>query len=456
MLRRVLIAIAITTATASTTYSQVVQQRLPEKTRILFVLDGSGSMEALWGQAESRMDIAKRILARIVDSLRVNPDVELALRVYGHRYSRQANNCSDSNLEVPFARNNHNRIINTISEIRPRGVTPITYSLQQAANDFPAVAGYRNIVILITDGIESCGADPCAASIELQKNGVFLRPYIIGLGIEGGKALDCMGKYIDSQDAGSFNRILNEAIETTFARTTVSVELLNGVGRPVETNVNVTFVNNATGQPSFEFVHYLDRNGRPDSVQIDPVLSYDVIVHTMPPVVVRNAELIAGRHNVVAIPAAQGSLTLRPEGRGNGFTSLVREPGRSRLLNQQRSGEVSRYLAGEYDVEVLTLPRRSFRVTIEADKLKTITLPQPGLVNINTISSGYGSIFEIDENGVSTWVCALDDHSTIHSFNLLPGKYKIAFRVKKAAGSKYTAIKTFEVFSGKTLNLSLF
>src|SRR5687768_5722970 len=58
-----------------------LQQKIPEKTRILFVLDGSGSMEALWGK-ESRMDVAKGILTKLVDSLRVNPDLELALRVY--------------------------------------------------------------------------------------------------------------------------------------------------------------------------------------------------------------------------------------------------------------------------------------------------------------------------------------------------------------------------------------
>src|SRR5687768_9590772 len=197
---------------------EVTQQALPEKTRILFVLDGSGSMNADWGENKSRMEVAKEILTRLVDSLRVNPKVELALRVYGHRYSRQANNCNDSQLEVAFGINNHSSIINEIKDITPRGVTPITYSLLQAANDFPTTAGYRNIVILITDGVESCGGDPCQACIELQIKGVFLRPFIIGLGVPGGKALDCVGKFIDAENARSFNKILNESIETTFAK----------------------------------------------------------------------------------------------------------------------------------------------------------------------------------------------------------------------------------------------
>lgn len=432
------------------------QQALPEKTRILFVLDGSGSMNAEWGENQSRMDIAKGILTRLVDSLRVNPKLELALRVYGHRYSRQSNNCADSQLEVPFGINNHNTIIKEIKDITPRGVTPITYSLLQAAKDFPEGGGYRNIVILITDGVESCGGDPCQASIELQRKGVFLRPFIIGLGVPGGKALDCVGKFIDAENARSFNKILNASIQTTFAKTTVSVELLNGENQPVETNVNITFLNTMTGTAAYEFVHYLDANGKPDSVQIDPVLAYDVIVNTLPAVVLKNVNLINGKHNILRISAPQGTVIVKPEGRGNSFLSVIRLQGKGAILHQQNSGQPYRYLEGEYEVETLTLPRRIFPISLKAGKTVTITLPSSGAVNINTMAVGYGSVFEIVESGESRWVCNLDESKTRHFLNLLPGKYKIAFRARRTKGSKYTAIKYFEVRSGQTLNLSTF
>lgn len=432
------------------------QQALPDRTRILFVLDGSGSMNALWGEGRSRMDVAKSILTHLVDSLRVNPKLELALRIYGHRYSRQSNNCSDSRLEVPFGLNNHNTIINEIKDIVPRGVTPITYSLLQAANDFPAGAGYRNIVILITDGVESCGGDPCQASIELQKKGVFLRPFIIGLGVPGGKALDCVGKFIDAENARSFNQILNQSIQTTFAKTTVSVELLNGEGKPVETNVNITFLNKMTGTAAYEFVHYLDAAGRPDSVQIDPVLEYDVVVNTLPPVIRKHVNIVNGQHNVLRIPAPQGTLAVRPEGTGNPYSAVVRQKGQGAILNIQNSLESVRYLQGEYEVETMTLPRRIFPVTIESGKTVTITLPSPGAVNINSLAVGYGSIFEILPSGESRWVCTLDDTKSRHFYNLQPGSYKIAFRARRTRGSKYTAIRTFEVKAGQTLNLRLF
>jgi Ca-activated chloride channel homolog len=448
--------VAVSAVTTPVLSQNKVQQKVPDKTRILFVLDGSGSMEAIWQGQQSKMDVAKNILTRLVDSLRVNNDLELGLRVYGHRFSRQANNCQDSNLEVPFAPKNHNTIIGKIKAIKPKGVTPITFSLLQAAKDFPATAGYRNILILITDGIESCGGDPCSVSLELQRKGVFLRPYVIGLGLQGGRVLECVGKYIDSDNARSFNKVLNKSIEASLAKTTVSIELLNGEGKPVETNVDVSFINTVTGVAAYEFVHYRDRQGRPDSVQIDPVLAYDIVVNTVPPVIRKNADIMNGTHNIISIPVPQGRLVAKPEGRGNAFTFVVRQKGKSAILNQQRSGEFYRYLEGEYEVETLTLPRRIFAISIRADQTETITLPSTGLVNINTLSAGIGSLFEILESGETRWVFHLDEAATQHSYNLLPGKYKIAFRVRQAVGSKFTAIRNFEVKSGQTLNLNMF
>lgn len=220
--KKILPLIILLSMSYSTAIAQKkIQQKIPEKTRMLFVLDASGSMNAAWENNISRMEAAKNILSKLVDSLRNNQNLELALRVYGHRYPRQANNCQDSFLEVPFGAKNHNAIISKIKDIKPMGTTPITYSLLQAAKDFPLNQGYRNIIILITDGIESCGGDPCATSIEFQKKGIFLRPFVIGLGLKGSEVLNCVGQFFNSQTSNNFNTTLNTAIETTFAKTSL-------------------------------------------------------------------------------------------------------------------------------------------------------------------------------------------------------------------------------------------
>ncbi|MEO8474594.1 MAG: VWA domain-containing protein [Chryseolinea sp.] len=434
-----------------------VQQKIPEKTRILFLLDASGSMQEQWEKNQTKWTVARSILSRLVDSLKENSMLELGLRVYGHRSPQEQKNCKDTNLEVPFKAKNHPLIISKLQEIKPKGVTPITYSLELAAGDFPAGPGYRNIVILITDGIESCGGDLCAMSRALQKKGVFLRPYIIGLGMKSEQTLECAGKYVNADTPGMFNNILNEAIESSFATTTVSVELLDGSNRPTETNVNVTFLNSTTGIPMYDFVHFLDRNGRADTVQIDPMVDYDLQVNTVPPVFRRNVALVLGKHNVIAVAAPQGNLIVQQEGRkDNNLQAIVRLKGKGEIVNTQQSNMTIRYLAGSYEVETLTLPRRTFNVDVEANKNRTVLLPAPGVANFNTISTGFGSLYELKDDGTQVWVCNLNDLKSQFSLALLPGQYKIVFRVKQTTGSKYTGFKKFNLKSGESIVVNVF
>ena len=275
-------------------------------------------------------------------------------------------------------------------------------------------------------------------------------------GPDGGKALDCAGKYIDSQNTRTFNQTLNKTIQTTFAKTTVSVALLNAQGQPLESNVNISFLHSTTGTSAYEFVHYIDKHGHPDSVQVDPVPSYDVVVNTLPPLVKKNITPESGKHTIISLNAPQGNLVIRSEGRGTLFNVIVREKGKHEILNQQRSGETYRYLSGTYEVETLTFPRRIFEVTIEPDKMNAIALPSPGIANINTLSQGFGSLFEIQADGREVWVCKLDETKAMHAYNLLPGAYRVAFRAKGAPGSKYTGVKTFAIVSGKTTSVSVF
>lgn len=436
----------------------IVKQKVAEKTRILLLLDGSGSMLEQWGRpTQTKISAAKSILTRIVDSLRQNKNLELALRVYGHRSPREAKNCKDTWLEVPFKANNHSEIIARIQDIKPKGVTPITYSLEQAAKDFPVNPGYRNIIILITDGIESCEGDPCATSRELQRKGVFLKPYIIGLGMLAERSLNCVGKFVDAKTPNEFHDILNQAIQTSFAKTTVSIELLDGARQPKETNVNVTFTNNLTGIAMYDFIHYLDAKGKPDSVSIDPVVEYDLMVSTVPPIYKKNVAIEPGKHNVIQISAAQGNLSFTQDGRKDNQVQLViRKPEAPEILATQRTGEIVRYLEGKYKVETLTLPRRIFSVGIDAEKTYQLVLPAPGLVNFNTISSGFGALYEILDDGAQKWVCNTNNMRPQFALNLLPGNYKFVFRVKNANGAKYTAFKNFALKSGETKTIAVF
>lgn len=439
--------------------AQQVQQKIPEKTRILFLLDGSGSMMAKW-KNKYRIDVAKRILGDLVDSLRVDSNLELALRVYGHIYERGDNNCEDTRLEVPFSSTNHDRIIQKLSEIRPKGTTPIAYSLQQAANDFPNNQGYRNIIVIITDGIESCDGDPCAVSRALQRKGIFLKPFVIGIGgmrEEYDRQLSCIGKYYNAADETVFQKALNEAIETTMATTTATVALQNNQGQNVYTNINVTFQNEITRTAAYDFIHYLDSRKRPDTVQIDPVLSYNIIVNTLPEKIKRSVSVIPGKHNHIEIKIPQGYLNVNLRN-SKSYSDKVK------VLMHKRNGELffiqdidsrTLYLEGTYEAVVTTLPRKKVTVNIEEGAPTTINLPAPGIVNFSTTNVGYGSIYEMQRDGSQTWVTDLSIERPLGAVTLQPGNYKVVYRSKNALGSKYTIIKEFTIESGASTRVNL-
>jgi len=134
---------------------------------------------------QTRMDAAKDILIQSVEKLRGVPNLEIALRVYGHQseVTNTYQDCADTKLEVPFAANTVDAIQTKVRTIKAKGATPIARSLEASAGDFPDTLA-RNFIILITDGLESCDNDPCLIAKKLKDKGVKVTPFVIGLGMD--------------------------------------------------------------------------------------------------------------------------------------------------------------------------------------------------------------------------------------------------------------------------------
>ncbi|MER2997032.1 vWA domain-containing protein [Pontibacter populi] len=439
----------------------MAQDKKPQpKTRILFLLDASGSMMAKWEKSD-RMNVAKDLLAHLVDSLERFDNVEVALRAYGHQHGRERNDCKDTKLEVPFGAKNAANVKKKLGEIVPRGNTPITYSLEQTAKDFPDDPRARNVIILITDGIESCNGDPCAVSLALQKKRIFLRPFVIGIGIDAEyeKQLNCIGQYFNAADVQTFENVLTEIVTQTLSQTTVSVELLDDQNRPVETNVNMTFVNALTGSPEYNFVHYLNAQGKTDMLDIDALMPYNLVINTTPAVVERNVTIKPGRHNVIKVKAPQGILNLRQDGPSpyGQLQTIVRLNNDPRTLNVQPFGNSHKYLAGTYDLEVMTMPRIYLKdIEVKQGQTKTITIPTPGQLSISSQMQGYGSIYSTDENGLQRWLYNIPENNSKVTVPLQPGNYKLVYRMKTAQSSKFTDVQDFEIRSGATTTVRIF
>ncbi len=138
---------------------------LAAEERILFILDFSNSMmEPLGGspKIELMIDTMRDILQDI------NPKTPVGLRVYGHKGGFTAfESCRASTLVAPIIPFGAKGIEDSLLKVRPRGMTPITYSLKQAVHkDFLGVTGPKRI-ILLTDGGENCDESPCKYAMEL-------------------------------------------------------------------------------------------------------------------------------------------------------------------------------------------------------------------------------------------------------------------------------------------------
>jgi len=196
------------------------------------VVDASRSM---WGQigGQAKMSIAKNILEDV--SYWFPEDLDLALRAYGSTSPSESNNCGDSTLLVPFSEYNREPIRAAISGLRPTGQTPIAYALNQSARDFGSQQSDR-AVVLVTDGIESCGGDPVRAARDLSEQGIMV--HVIGFGLgnatdEDASSLQAIayasgGHYVTAGSAEELKEALVQTVATSFSIFKGEIEVADG------------------------------------------------------------------------------------------------------------------------------------------------------------------------------------------------------------------------------------
>ncbi len=191
--------------------ASLISAQAADKTIIVF--DASGSM---WAQIEgkTRIEIAKETISSVLSTFPA--DRELGLMAYGHR---EKGSCEDIELMVPPATGTAGAISAAVEKINPKGKTPISAAVKRAAEELRFTED-KATVILVTDGLETCNADPCALGNELEKAGVDFTAHVVGFGLteEEGKKVACLaentgGKYIQASDANS----LKDALTATVA-----------------------------------------------------------------------------------------------------------------------------------------------------------------------------------------------------------------------------------------------
>jgi Ca-activated chloride channel homolog len=216
MLFRFGFAVALVAALAAPA-ATIAEACTPPNRAALLILDLSDSMIAKVPSGETRIDVARHAVEEVVSVY--PPEGELALRVYGSDSAYPQMDCKDSRLLVPFAPASQNKqaIVDAIWGVRPQGLTPIAYALDQAGRDFPADAKDR-MIVLVSDGRETCNANPCSVASDLAAKGFLI--HTVGLVVERTAALQlqCIatvsgGTYVDVPNAIELPEKLKEIFQ---------------------------------------------------------------------------------------------------------------------------------------------------------------------------------------------------------------------------------------------------
>lgn len=404
----------------------------PQPTRVLIIFDVSKSMAASFEKV-TRLDAAKKLAYNIIDSLSGKTNLLIALRSYGSTKEYPPGDCKDSKLVFPFEKDNVARMKAYISGLKPTGITPIAYSMEQSVNDFKSTEA-KNFIIIITDGIEECGGNICQAASDLYEKGIVLRPFIIGIGLteEQSGEFQCVGNYFNAGRQDSFSNLSNIIITQILNPTSAQVNLLDIHGQPSETNIGITFYDLKDNLPEYNYIHTLNRLKNPDTLYLDVYRKYRIFISTVPPVQIDTAEQILGRHNIFAVYAAQGELRLEMKYAmpGSEPICIVRKQGTMETLNYQKFNTNFKYLLGIYDLEILTLPRIYKSNVQVGPEGKKIEIPVSGQVRLQSKKTIIGTIL-VDDGNKSNWVCNLPPGGVkTYSLFIQPGNYMLVYRGK--------------------------
>lgn len=429
-------------------------------TRILFILDASNSMNAKWTMEQTRIQAAKELLTEEINGLIGTPNLEIALRVYGHQSPITATfqDCNDTKLEVPFGPNNYQEIKNRIRFIQAKGTTPIARSLEASAEDFPDRIA-RNIIILITDGVEACDNDPCVIAQKLKDKGIKVTPFVIGLGMDLSylDKFNCIGSYSDAETKDAFKSVLSTVVSKALVNTTVQINLNNISGQPLETDVTMFLYEAGTKNLKYTFTHTLNRMGLPDTLVMDPKFKYDLVVNTLPKVERKGIEIKRNIHNTIIVDAPQGFINVRfiNATRFYPIQSRVMQLADEKTLNVQSMNASDKYIVGKYKLEILTLPRIYKEIDVTQSSTINVNIEAPGKFNYKLSSLISGQIFIKKDDGTFDWVCNIDPDSKSGQWDLQPGTYTLIYRHQNLKSSANTMQTEFRINSNKTTSINL-
>jgi Ca-activated chloride channel homolog len=216
------------------------------QTHVQLVLDASGSMFNRLEDGRYRITAAKDVLVDFVGGLVADSDLNVGLRVYGARIpALDPGACDDSELVVPMTGVDRTALLDAVRGVQAKGATPIARSLELAGADFPP--GARGVIVLVTDGEESCGGNPARVMAALREAGLDVDLRIVGIDLLplAAETFEGLGTFENARSATELAAALGRAVGGV---TEASEELLEVTalvlrdGAPAADGARIAFV----------------------------------------------------------------------------------------------------------------------------------------------------------------------------------------------------------------------
>ncbi|MCF8111661.1 MAG: VWA domain-containing protein, partial [Desulfobacteraceae bacterium] len=432
---------------------------------IMFILDASGSM---WGEVEGRdkIAIAKEVMAGLIRDLPDN--TRAGLVAYGHR---RKGDCKDVEELVQMSPLDKESLIRIIQGLSPKGKTPITYSVRLTAEKLKVLED-ETTIILVSDGKESCGGDPCALVRELKESGLRFVMHVIGFDVteEGRKQLECMaeaggGRYFTAKTAGEFETAAREVVQET--KTVGFLEIMAFRNEtPVKASVEV--FKQDTGQRVKKVNTSMDEKNpevirlKPGTYKVvftdeqlpgNPSRSFSDVKVELDQTVSRTARFEAG---ILELSAIKENRKIHAHARiyqkDNLAASGWLEEGKSRAFS---------LLPGVYRVEVTdkSIPEEPV-VSLKDVEIKSgqsisrqANFSREGELKIEAMREGKGihvhaRVYKGDERVASGWL----EEGRGASFKLLPGVYRVEVQDKKIPQQPVVVLEDIEIEPGQTVS----
>ena len=432
----------------------IAQAQPTEKTRLLLIVDCSHTMWDHW-QSNAKIKVTQQVLLSFLDSISKQHDVDVALRVFGHENKMHFS----TRLEVPFGNDNIYQLQSKIKTLVPQGGCTAATALTDALNDFPTTGNARNLILIITDGMDDCDAEICDVARQVQLSGVVVQTFVLGIGGGAFRNADCAGSLFLVPHEEEYTKTMYDIFRLSGKKAKVVLKMLDGDGELYETEHPVAFYDHRTGVIRHSTIYSVDGKLRPDTLLMDPLVTYDMAVFTHPPLRREAMQFSIDKVNNVDITVSEGTLKVQYSGQRTSWTQpnvdvIVRRAGSGERVAAQEVGETGQYLAGRYDVEVQTLPVTTFRnVEVRGAAVTNLDVPMPGMLVLSKPRGiTTGAIFKLNDGNVE-FTTDLNPSTAGERLLLQPGQYELVLHPQNT--TKYDKVQTrrFVIESSQTTKI---